>query len=103
MGKAPLFIVCAQCGRQREVPDRRKQRDQRYCSKSCAKVAWLRTPAGKEQAARGGRMQGRLQRFRLIRLVVNLTPLQAFRLGYVRGLQSKWRKTRQRRARLTLD
>ena len=52
----------------------------------------------RDAMSRGGKMRASRARARLMLTIQHLTPLEAFRVGYVRGLQSKWRQTRRQRA-----
>ena len=52
----------------------------------------------RDAMSRGGKMRASRARARLMLTIQHLTPLEAFRVGYVRGLQSKWRQTCRQRA-----
>ncbi len=43
--------------------------------------------------ARGGRMRAARARERLLKQIEGKTPQEIFRIGYLRGLQSKYRET----------
>lgn len=86
-----LFLLCArgECGRRRRVRagDRGVLARPGYCSHRCAA---LQQRLGVDRAAAAKR--------RMLARVAHLSPLEAFRLGYVRGLQSKLRQIRTRYA-----
>lgn len=89
----PLFIVCQRCGAIKPVPLPSVQRTQRYCSRRCAASVTQNI----RKAGRIGIERSVAKRRRhVLTRVAGLTPVQAFRLGYVRGLQSKLRQIRQR-------
>lgn len=95
----PLFVVCARvsCGKVRQVRTRCQQQRQRFCSPRCAYLG--RRRAGgftKAQMALGGKIRASRARAALIARVAGMTPVDAFRAGYVKGLQAKWRRARQR-------
>jgi hypothetical protein len=93
----PLFITCERCEAIKQVKNRTVQRLQRFCSKHCATKACCSHPFNKEAQSRGGKMRASRMRTALMVKVGHLGPVEAFRLGYARGLQSKWRQTRNRR------
>ncbi|SRR5581483_9622430 len=83
------LLTCArpECRRQKLVKDR----TQRYCSKRCA---ILMNPQMRNKSAnsRGGRMRAHRARMALLVRIQGKTPLEAFRMGYVRGLQASHRQ-----------
>lgn len=93
----PLFITCQRegCENIREVRCPRYQREQKYCSRRCA--ALVSKNILHAEPGKGGREAGRRRQRALLERVKNLTPVEAFRVGYVRGLQSK-RRQMQRKA-----
>lgn len=93
----PLYITCQRegCGKVKQVRTRTKQRTQKACSNRCGCLMRAQSAEGQATLRRGGLVAGSRARTRLIAEVGHLTPLVAFRLGYLRGLQSKYRKTKQ--------
>lgn len=85
--RVPLFITCKRsgCGELRQVETVEQQVKGGYCSHRCAA---LDHRLGVERA--------RKLRAAMLERLDGLTPLEAFRLGYVRGLQSKIRQIRKR-------
>lgn len=97
-GAPPLFIVCqrAGCGKLREVRRPCEQQHEKYCSRRCA--AFVTKNCARPGVGRlGGLECARRARRALVKRLDGLTPLEAFRLGYDRGLQSKHRQIRRRR------
>lgn len=95
MSRAPLFSCCARrsCGRVFGVRRPVEQRRRKYCSRRCAALVNQNiTGAG----SKGGLQAARVRRRRVLDRLDGLTVLQAFRLGYVRGLESKTRQIRKR-------
>lgn len=95
----PLFITCARCEGVKQVKNRHLQRIQRFCSKRCGTLASCGNAFNKDAQSRGGKTRARRARLALMRQIRHLGPVEAFRMGYVRGLQSKWRQTRNRNRR----
>lgn len=93
-----LFITCARdgCGQVKRVRNRALQKIQRFCSRQCATSSRVGTVFCREAQSRGGKMRAHRARLALIARVAHLTPVEAFRLGYVRGLESKHRQLRRR-------
>lgn len=92
-----LFIVCqrANCDGPgfRRVRRPWQQRVGGYCSRRCATLdhqPWLKS----DRSAAGTR-SGQIRQAHVLTTVQHLTPLDAFRLGYQRGLQSKHRQIRR--------
>lgn len=94
----PLFIFCRRhaCGAKVRVPNRWHQRTRRYCSKRCATIAL--EPIMRLVRQKGGYASGKLRQRALLARVQGMTPVEAFRVGYLRGLQSKHRQLRRRAA-----
>src|SRR4051812_18507547 len=94
-----LFITCEResCGQIKRVKDRAKQQTQRFCSRRCATLACNGNQFHREAQSRGGKMRAHRARVALLERVKSLTPVEAFRIGYVRGLESKWRQTKRRK------
>jgi hypothetical protein len=92
MRKLALFIECP-CGQLKQVKTRWHQARQKHCSRSCAQHF---AGASREDRARGGRTRGARARLAIMQTIGEMTPLQAFRCGYDRGLHSKWRQTNKR-------
>lgn len=93
--RVPLFIVCANpaCEKVREVRKRGDQKKQRHCSRRCALL--MRPTLTRDGMRRGGLERARRSRLaRLARLPAS--PLDAFRLGYIRGWQSAKRQIVQK-------
>lgn len=92
----PLHILCARpgCEGALRVRTPSEQRRHRFCSRRCA--ALVTQNIRRAQPGKGGRTSGRRRQQASLARVAGLTPLQAFRLGYVRGLQSKLRQIRTR-------
>lgn len=92
----PYFIRCQnpKCQRLKQVRTPYHQRRRKFCSHSCAMTV-IRNIT-REASRRGGLTRARRIRERLVHNVGMLTPLEAFRLGYVRGLQSKLRQIRRK-------
>lgn len=93
----PLYITCRRhgCGGKARVPNRWHQRNRRYCSKRCATLA--NEPIMRLVRQKGGFAAGKVRRQAVIARVQGLTPLEAFRLGYMRGLHSKHRQLKARK------
>lgn len=93
--RVPLFIQCKRPGCEgvkqvRRVCDQRKVK---YCSQRCIAIVTQNI----RRAGRKGIEASVRQRQRKVLLrVKGLSPIAAFRLGYVRGLQSKLRQIRRR-------
>lgn len=96
----PLFITCEReaCGKVIQVRDRCLQRVQRFCGLTCAAIARNSRPHTFLASQKGGKERGRRARLKIMERVKGMTPVEAFRLGYVRGLQSKHRQLANRRA-----
>jgi hypothetical protein len=94
----PLFVTCERCGGLKQVPTRSRQARQRFCSFHCARKATAVMNIPREAQSRGGKMRASRCRARLMAAVARLTPMEAFRLGYTRGMQSKNRQLAKRRA-----
>lgn len=90
-----LVITCQRlgCGQTRRVKTRYEQQRRKYCSRECAEACWS---LSREAMSRGGKVSARRRRAWMLDAVKDLTPLAAFKAGYVRGLASK---TRQAKAR----
>ncbi len=86
--KAPkLFRRCKRrgCGKRRDVAHPKPLERPGYCSHRCAALD-----------QRLGVNRASAMRRQLMARLDGLTPLQAFRLGYVRGLESKCRQIRKK-------
>lgn len=94
----PLYVTCEHCGQLKEVANRQLQRVQRFCSRRCGTTARVNTNLSREYQSRGGKVRASRARARLMLTISTLTPLEAFRLGYSRGLGSKHRQIRKRLA-----
>lgn len=92
----PLYAVCTRrvCGKVFEVRRPFLQKKRKYCSRRCA--AFMSKNLNPEAAQRALDASRRARRLAMIVRLHGMTPLEAFRLGYVRGLQAKLRKVRQR-------
>lgn len=92
----PLYITCLRhgCGVRVRVINRYQQRMRKYCSKRCSTVA--HEPIMRLVRRKGGLARAAMMRKAVIARVANLTPLEAFRLGYLKGLQSKHRQLKAR-------
>ncbi len=95
----PLFITCQRpgCEKVHQVNSRWRQQKQKYCSLKCAAIVKQQSPEGRAASGRGARTRTAQERARLIASVQHLTPIEAFRLGYLRGLHSKHRQIRNYR------
>ncbi len=92
--RIPRFVVCVRCGTRKEL---RRPSDQRtYCSHRCAGLVLQNI---RQAQAAGVAISARNRKRRLLERVEGLTPLAAFRLGYLTGLQSKHRQIRKHRAK----
>lgn len=98
----PLFIVCAYapCGKVHPVRNRHDQQRIKHCSHACASAATAHTrrDACRDACRQVGLAWARTRRQRLLVRVQGLSPLAAFRLGYLRGLASKHRQIRRQKA-----
>lgn len=98
----PLFILCQRegCENVKQVRTRYEQRTFRYCSKACAASATAdsRREACRAACRRVGLARGHQMKQQLLARVAHLTPLEAFRIGYLRGLGAKRRQVLKRRA-----
>lgn len=96
-----LFITCQRedCGRVVAVRDRRMQRLRKYCSLSCSAIQRNRNPAAFLASSRGAKERVKRERARLMEEVRTMSPIEAFRIGYTRGLYSKRRQQRAHRRR----
>jgi len=56
----------------------------------------------REAMSRGGKNRAAMLRRQVLARLVGLTPIEAFRLGYVRGLQSKHRQITRLKIRAVL-
>lgn len=101
MKRVPLFIVCGNpaCAKVKAVRKPCEHRKQKYCSRSCASTmtAPARREASREACRRVGLARASQLRRALLARLTGLSPLEAFRMGYDRGLQSKWRQMRKHR------
>jgi hypothetical protein len=97
----PLFIVCKRpgCEQIRQVRRPYLQRRGGYCSSRCANLATHNLT--RAAAAKGGRVSASHKRTALVARLDGLSKLAAFRLGYDRGLQAKWRALRRQVERVT--
>lgn len=98
---APRYVLCQRpgCGGYAVVRKPSEQGKRKYCSRRCANIVnYNITP---EECGQGGTRRAARSRARLVTLLTGLTVLEAFRLGYTRGLQSKTRQllTKHRRAK----
>lgn len=91
----PLFIQCQRPGCEgiKQVRCPSDQRKYRYCSQRC--IA-LMTQNIKRAGRKGVERSASARRRRVLERVKGLSPLEAFRLGYDRGLQSKLTQIRRR-------
>jgi hypothetical protein len=94
--KPPLYLVCKRpgCGQLRHVARPWQQRKGGYCSHRCASIGTGNVKHMNPSA--GGRMTAHRKRLALVARVKDLSPLDAFRLGYQRGLSSKTRQLAKR-------
>jgi hypothetical protein len=92
----PLFIVCkrTECRQLREVNRPYLQRRGGYCSRRCAAI--VNQNISNAECGKGGLESGRRRQAAVVARVAGLSPIDAFRLGYVRGLQSKLRQIGKR-------
>lgn len=88
----PLFITCKRegCEGIREVRRPGEQRKGGYCSQRCNALDHNNILHANHHES--GVSSGRARQRRLLARLDGLTPRQIFRLGYVRGLQSKYRQ-----------
>lgn len=93
----PLYIECAnpQCLAIKQVKTRALQQAQRFCSRRCGTAFRMHMNLNREAQSRGGKMRAHRMRVALMEKLKDMTLADAFRLGYARGLQSKWRQTRR--------
>jgi hypothetical protein len=92
----PKFIVCQRraCGCVKQVKSAYYQRRSRYCSRRCAALdgATLKPAAVREGIERSAVNRKR----RYVAQAAGLTPIEAFRKGYMAGLRSKLKQIRRR-------
>lgn len=93
----PYFIVCANpaCAAVKQVRRPSEQIRHRFCSRKCAAIVLCNITKIQGANRRGGLERGRLARLAVVARVSGLTPLAAFRLGYEKGLYSKYRQGRR--------
>jgi len=94
--ETPLYVFCQRpgCEGYARVTNRSKQRTRKFCSRRCAALAQPQSTLSTEARSRGGKTRAQRARRRLMQRIAGMSAIEAFRVGYVRGLQSKWRKTR---------
>lgn len=80
---------CEGVGTARDHTDHRRRR---YCSTRCAALMTQNWRAAQRAQARATATR----RAQVLARIQTLPPVEAFRLGYDRGLRSKWRQLRQR-------
>lgn len=68
--------------------------DQKHCSVACANVGKM--PPSKADADRGRALAGAAKRRATLAALDGLTPLEAFRRGYMNGLRSKLTQVRRK-------
>lgn len=93
------FVLCQRpgCGAVRPVQRKRDLGLGKYCSRKCAALVNQNVTFDRAANARGGRARAAQLRAKLLADLAGKSPLEAFRLGYARGLSSKHRQlTRQR-------
>ena len=95
----PLFITCARasCGQVKAVRNRSLQQVQRFCSRRCATSSRVGSAITQAAQSRGGKMRAHRARLALLERIKDLSPVEAFRVGYTTGLGSKWRQTARAR------
>ena len=93
----PRFIVCQnpRCGQVKQVCRPYEQKIRKYCTRRCSNV--VHGNITRAAASRGGLERARRARLALVARIAGLTPLEAFRLGYTKGLMSKTRQLHKRR------
>ena len=94
----PLYITCEReaCGAVIRVKNRALQQVQRFCSRRCATLMCAVNNLYREAQSRGGKTRAHRARLALIQRVQGLSPVEAFRVGYLRGLGSKHRQLARR-------
>lgn len=92
----PRFITCRRpgCDGIRQVLRPNQQRRGGYCSKRCASIDHANWKHCNHSAA--GKKSAQVRRRHTLELVANLTPLDAFKVGYARGLYAKWKALRKK-------
>jgi hypothetical protein len=88
-----FFVECQRCGAIRTARSRAEQKHGKYCSRKCSNLVNQNIRFG---MPRGVANSARARRLRVVARVQHLTPVEAFRLGYVRGLYSKLRQVKRR-------
>jgi hypothetical protein len=98
----PLLVVCQhpECGCSFPVKSRWLQRIRKYCSLSCGAIMRNRAPGAFEASSRGAKLRTAQERARLMAEVKDMEPIEAFRLGYLRGLYSKHRQVQRYRRKV---
>jgi hypothetical protein len=98
----PLYASCRRpgCENFRQVRTRYEQRIPRYCSRACAASATAdsRREACREACRKVGLARASQLRQQVLRRLESLTKLECFRLGFKRGLASKYRQLARKRA-----
>jgi len=96
--RLPLFFICQNpaCQKVVRVKTPKQQRDRRCCGPRCVAIVFPNLT--KELRRKGGLTRARRDRLRIRARIKDLTPIQAFRKGYLLGLASKHRQLRKRAA-----
>lgn len=91
----PLYITCQRpgCEAVKQVRTPSQQRRYRFCSPRCIGLVCQNIRHG---TAKGVARSARARKARVLARVQGLVPLEAFRLGYQMGLESKLRQIRKR-------
>lgn len=84
---SPIYMTCTRpgCGVKREVRRPVDQQKRRFCSRRCAALV-TRNIA---KSHLGFLVAAARRRERVIAQIVGMTPLESFRFGYHKGLNSK--------------
>lgn len=94
----PLYILCQRPGCEQYVAVTKVSRQQtrKYCSQRCANLVNRNGTRNLAACRRGGLERARRARLRVAEMLKGKTLLEAFRIGYDRGLHSKHRQLRRR-------
>lgn len=91
----PLYVTCQRPGCEgiRQVSRPHLQRSGKYCSRRCAAI--VAKNIAKTDKVAAARKSAQSRRAKILQRLTGMTPYEAFKLGYTRGLQSKWRSLRR--------
>lgn len=97
--KIDRFITCERqaCGAVKQVRNPYEQRTMRFCSRKCAGMVLKNITKIPGANSRGGLENVRRRRLAILARLEGMTVLEAFRLGYNKGLFSKIRQRREHR------